>query len=492
MRQRITFLQEPQDSIDPQLLKVTKASISTEEIKAAREDRVTFAFDDLPQELYRVLKVSHELHIRWISPNSFDTIAPLVSRLSPGLHLFYTAQRGSNNSQLLCPALKKVFGDLDCLSPEQSFTKLPAERFSQSAAAQYYQPLENLKDFVEYSKYKLCYNNRPACLVRVTSLLDASSVDFDFDTISHALTITAFWAPRIQNLNIEGTSEKDRLEVGVLSVEAPREPEELSLGGFLTVVGEDTKPKPTLFSFPARHHPLQSTFSASFLEPTGLHPTLQIQISSSTPPTEERACSLHAHLSLPRTIFVDKYQLSDPLFLASKNLTAIHHVTTSVDLEAPAYTMDIWGSSVLLELAPPAASSHAWTAAIPLHLRYLLPAFETSGISQIEVPYPVVFWACVADEGSKFPINPFDRVNIGYDGLFGPKTMFYHISPTAGRLFNTISVPVLDLDRSKYVEVGTAGIVLLGFLWVIWTLLRVWNKNGYKGLNTKVDEKKRQ
>jgi hypothetical protein len=98
MRQRITFLQEPQDSLDPKLLEVTSDSISTKELKAAREDRVTFGFDELPQELYRVLKASHELHIRWVSPNNYNTIAPLVSRLSPGLHLFYTPQRNNNGS----------------------------------------------------------------------------------------------------------------------------------------------------------------------------------------------------------------------------------------------------------------------------------------------------------------------------------------------------------------------------------------------------------
>ena len=98
MRQRITFLQESQHSIDPGSLKVTKNTISTKELKAAREDRVTFGFDELPQELYRVLKASHELHIRWIKPHRFDTIVPLVSRLSPGLHVLYTPQRNGSNS----------------------------------------------------------------------------------------------------------------------------------------------------------------------------------------------------------------------------------------------------------------------------------------------------------------------------------------------------------------------------------------------------------
>ena len=387
--------------------------------------------------------------------------------------------------------------NINCLvtgtnSAQQSFTILPVERFSLSAATQYYQPLESLDDVVEYTKHKLCKTSQAECLARVSSFLQASTVDFDFDTISHALTVTAFWAPQVQSINIEGTTAKDRVEVGILSVESPKEPEELSLGGFLTIVGEDTKPKPTLFSFPARHHPFPSGFSAAFVEPTGLHPTLKLEMETSYSPTKDRSCSLLTHLTLPRTIFADKYQFSDSLFLASKNITALHHVTGGVDLEAPAYTMKVWGSSVLLELAPPSPASKSWTAEIPLHLRYLPPASSTAGQSKIEVPYPVVFWACVADEGSKFPINPFDKVNVGYDGLFGPKTMFYHLSPKGERLMNTIDVPVLDLDQSRYVEVGTAAVVAMGFAWILWCLLRVWRTNGYGSIKPVVAEKKTQ
>ena len=377
---------------------------------------------------------------------------------------------------------------------QRSFTNLPNDRFSLSAATQYYFPLASLNNLHEYMRHKFCKASQSECLARVAALLTSSSIDFDFDTISHALTITAFWAPQTQSLHLTNTNAKDRLEVGILSVESPREPEELSLGGFLTVVGVDPKPSPTLFSFPARHHPSKFTFSTAFLYPTGLHPTLELQISSSTPPTEERSCSLHTYLTLPRSIFADRYQLSDPLFLASKNLSTLHHITTPVDLEAPTYTMDIWGSSLLLELAPPSpdSPSSAFTAQVPLHLRYLPPA--ASGQGKLEVPYPIVFWACVADEGSKFPINPFDRVNLGYDGLFGPKTMFYHLSPEGpGSLMNEISVPVLDTDRSGYVEVGTAGVVLLGFLWVLWCLWGVWRKEGYGSGRGKVmvEEKKK-
>jgi len=253
----------------------------------------------------------------------------------------------------------------------------------------------------------------------------------------------------------------------------------------LTVVGEDSKPSPTLFSFPARHHPIAQTFTSAFKLPTGLHPTLELNITNSAPPMDDRSCSLHAHLTLPRQIFADKYQLFDPLFMSSKGLSTIHYITTPVDLEAPAYAMSLWGSSILIELAPITSSSPSTTTAeIPLHLRYLLPNTNSNGQEQLEIPYPAVFWACTADEGSKFPINPFDRVNLGYDGLFGPRTIFYHLSPEPvradGRLVGAISVPVLDLDGSKYVELGTAAVVGVGFLWVLWCLVGVWRGGGYE------------
>ncbi|KAH8663597.1 PIG-X [Tricladium varicosporioides] len=482
MRQRITFIQKPEDSVDPENLKVTNNAISSKTLKAAREDRVTFGFDELPQELYRVLKASHELHMRWVNRNAYDTIAPLVSRLSPGLHVFYTPQRNSNNSNLLCPALRKVFGDLECLSPEQSFTSLPTERFSLSAATQYFNPLSSLNNFVTYITHKLCKTTDSECILRVTLLSSASTVDIDFDTISHALTLTAFWPIQDWDLNFKSTPGA-RLEVGILSVEQAVEPEELSLGGFLTVIGEDSKPSPTLFSFPARHHPTEQSFSSSFISPTGLHPTLQLRINSWEPPKKSKSCSMHVHLTLPKEIFADKYQLSDPLFLASKNLSSIRYITNPVDLEAPAYTTFLWGSSLLLELAPPKSSfkEAPWTAQIPLHLRYLLPNFDRNGQQDLEVPYPVVFWACTADEGSKFPINPFDRVNLGYEALFGRRTLFHHLNPEekTGGLVNSLNVPVLDLGGAKRVESGTAVVVGLGFAWVLWCLFRVWRRGGY-------------
>ena len=73
--------------------------------------------------------------------------------------------------------------------------------------------------------------------------------------------------------------------------------------------------------------------------------------------------------------------------------------------------------------------------------------------------------------------NPFDRVNLGYDGLFGPRTMFYHLQP-ANRAENRVeelNVPVLNTDGPNvgWVDYGTVMIVLLGFSWVCWSLGQV-------------------
>lgn len=131
-----------------------------------------------------------------------------------------------------------------------------------------------------------------------------------------------------------------------------------------------------------------------------------------------------------------------------------------------------------MELAPPVTPTSqpidsksldkSWNADIPLHLRYLPPT--RGGVYNVSVPWPVVFWACAAEEGTKMNVNPFDRVNLGYDGLFGPRTMFYHLQPertATGSLVVSAQVPVLDLDRARWVDVGTVSVVLLGFMWIM-------------------------
>lgn len=179
--------------------------------------------------------------------------------------------------------------------------------------------------------------------------------------------------------------------------------------------------------------------------------------------------------------------MSSPNFLASKNLHSVRFLAGETDLEAPVWAISKWGSAVLLELAPRRSSSSPrtagtvdqpgtfWHADVPLHFRYLPPS--RGGLAPVSIAWPIVFWACPSEEGTKMNTNPFDRVNLGYDGLFGPRTAFYHLQPASDgkSLVEAIRVPVLHLQgtKMKVIESGTVMMVILGFLWVCLNLLAV-------------------
>lgn len=262
-----------------------------------------------------------------------------------------------------------------------------------------------------------------------------------------------------------------------------------------------------MFSFPSRHHPLpaadsRQSFAAAFQHPTGLHPKLDLTFPADSLKPPQPSCALHAYLTLPSSLFIDRYQFSDELFLQSQNLVALRALSGEQDLEAPDWVVKSWGSAALFELSHPASSdvgSEMWTATIPTHLRYVQPDNSTSSShAEVQLPAPVVFWACNADEGTKFKTNPFDRENLGYDGLFGTKTMFYHILPAPvmggenvggeNGLLLSLNVPVLDSKVAGWVPMATMAVVLAGFTWVMWKLLGGGGKAEIKNVQGKKKE----
>ncbi|KAJ6070474.1 hypothetical protein N7467_011793 [Penicillium canescens] len=522
MKRRITYIQRINAPFEPQQAVLTSKSLSVRDLDAAREDRITVGLDELPQELRAILEQSHELHLRWASERSYDAVAPFASRVSPGLHVHYTPLNADESPESLCSLLRTVVepGEgaqyKDCSNPEESFITPPllSTRFASSASFQYHTRLESLQFLNEWIRDSICTQSGDAteCHARADSLLSSDSVDIDYDSISHALTVSGLWtsSPKggwTEKLD-KPASAADQLEIGILGAEPGLEPEEIKMGGLLAVVGEDKKLKPTMFSFPSRHQPLlePASYTVSFTPPTGLHPTMSISMPRSSlkrpPASSEATCALHTYLTLPSTIFGDQYQLgtTDNLFLESHNLIALRALAGEMDLEAPDWVVNRWGSNWLLELATPLedsadpSDSSNWTVTIPLHLRYLPPS-ET-GYRSAYVPWPVVFWACTSEEGMKMGVNPFDRTNLGWDGLFGPRTVFYQLQPTSERLVEDIEVPVLRLEdeglfRSKNIELGTCVVITLGFFWVLWRLARVaWSSGtGSKPSKTVHDKK---
>lgn len=193
-------------------------------------------------------------------------------------------------------------------------------------------------------------------------------------------------------------------------------------------------------------------------------------------------------MTLPSYLFIDKYAFSDPLFLDSHHLRALRSIAGETDLEAPDWVVGSWGSASLFEIQHPSLSATAgnhspggkWNVTIPLHLRYLPPNRRNGGVEVVDVPAPVVFWACHGEvSGSKMAVNPFDRVNLGFDGLFGDRTVFYHVPAVpkvgGGEIVEKLRVPVLDLDAAEAwgMSLGTVVVVGLGSLVVAWWLVRI-------------------
>ncbi len=376
----------------------------------------------------------------------------------------------------------------DKTNRHQTFTSSQTSSSSKLPTHYLYQELDNLNNLVTQLSSTYCQELDPVCQSRSRSLYTAASLDISYDASASpkVAKLTAFWPLFEQSIAVPSSTQR-RTEVGIMGVDAPpnMKPHELGVSGLLTVLLEQQNPSPVLFAFPARHRSSDAVFSAEFLSPTGLHPSLQLRISSNQPPATESTCKPHAYLTLPKAIFADRYQLADELFLASKNLTSSPYTSLPVDLEAPAYTTQVWGSNVLLELAPPSTGANptAWTAEVPLHLRYLEPS--QTGAREVDVPYPAVFWACepgaAADADADFGSSPFDRANLGYDGLFAQGTTFWHVNPrpaSGDRIVSSVTVPVLNEEAAQWVGIGTSVVIALGFAWVLWKCMSGYGEHG--------------
>lgn len=146
-----------------------------------------------------------------------------------------------------------------------------SERFTSSAALQYYQLLPSLDELVTYIQQKICLTLDSDCQAKAASLAIANYLDVDYDSISHALVVKLFryQPPALGTWNEKmiKTGASSKVEVGVLANEKAIEPEELSLGGFLTVIGKDTKPSTELIPFHTLyfHSPRLSFRSNPFL-----------------------------------------------------------------------------------------------------------------------------------------------------------------------------------------------------------------------------------
>lgn len=115
-----------------------------------------------------------------------------------------------------------------------------------SSSSQYYSYLSSLSTLITYVQENLCRPSSSSCNQTASSLLLASYLDIDYDTISHAVILNAYWDSASNadawTETVTLPSRDQTIEIGVLSHEPNPDPEDIGFGGFLTVLGQDSAP----------------------------------------------------------------------------------------------------------------------------------------------------------------------------------------------------------------------------------------------------------
>lgn len=97
---------------------------------------------------------------------------------------------------------------------------------------------------------RVCRTMGKPCGKYFLSLSTATYMDIDYDAISGALVINAGWDSALSDDGWTETISREKsdgaVEIGVLMHEPNPDPEDVQFGGFLTVLGQDSKPSTLL------------------------------------------------------------------------------------------------------------------------------------------------------------------------------------------------------------------------------------------------------
>lgn len=97
MKARVTFILDGEREFSPEQLSIAQDSLNVAEVPVdIREDRITLGLDEVQDEIRVALEQTHELHLRWQSPDFINAPEPYSSRVAPGLHVHYTPSRRPN------------------------------------------------------------------------------------------------------------------------------------------------------------------------------------------------------------------------------------------------------------------------------------------------------------------------------------------------------------------------------------------------------------
>lgn len=179
----------------------------------------------------------------------------------------------------------------------------------------------------------------------------------------------------------------------------------------------------------------------------GFHSTLTAGLRLDEPaPT----CSAFVLYTLPPSIIVDRYELSD------RGID--FELWGESNLELPVFAVSQTHTRLLVKVA---ARSDEVLVNLPVHARYGVPFTGDPMLQSIEIPPPATFWACPQSAEAYSSEPPVDAVLLqGYRHFVVSDTMSTHSHAT-------LKIPLGSLHDLPYVEVGTVAVVLAAFLWLL-------------------------
>ncbi|ANB11588.1 Pbn1p [Sugiyamaella lignohabitans] len=226
--------------------------------------------------------------------------------------------------------------------------------------------------------------------------------------------------------------------------------------------------------YPKQHRqlPVSSSYRADFSKPVGLHPKHNLHLSNIESPDQH--CRLYSKYTIPKALFVDKYQLADldrstAMSTAKGKLIAVWGET---DLEAPVWSVDGWGSELLVEIYHNSdIQSSDFTFELPLHSRYEFPQMNSTSVTQ-NLPWPIVFWVCPDFQQEQRHIGEIK--GLGYESLFPDNTLYYHLTPSPedGDVLSTsFNIPVAPFNQYDRIQWLSVTVLLTATIYILYKIV---------------------
>jgi hypothetical protein len=205
---------------------------------------------------------------------------------------------------------------------------------------------------------------------------------------------------------------------------------------------------------------MSSTVISHSLQPhRGFHSTLSTILALDPPDSD---CSFFVLYTFPQTIIIDRYELID------RRLS--FEFWGESNLELPVFALNQTANSLLLINATPTdAPLKQATVDVPVHARYGEPGITQASSQSITISSPTCFWACPPSASTS---SAFSQASpVANSTMLG--SLAHFSVPIASSYHASLQIPVASNRDLFPVEMGTATVILLAFLWLVYRSWRV-------------------